>query len=67
MLKFAITQSGPALGSGEQCFMVGLTNTDEHEGQFYGDADTLPEALQLLGNSAGTSQAFTIEYIPWQG
>lgn len=64
MRKFVITQTGPAIGTGEVCFMAG-----EEGVEFYGSADTIRDAVDVLGLAGcfPDNQPFTIEYRPWEG
>lgn len=68
MFKYAITQSGPAIGQDEQsrCYMAGLQNTPEHTGEYLGDSDTLDGAMDLIIAHVSWHRPFTVEYIPWK-
>jgi hypothetical protein len=71
MFRYQITQTGPALGSGEVCYMCGRADTPEHKGVYVGGYDCPMEAIDALKehinkDCASTNQGFTIEYFPWK-
>jgi len=67
MRTFNITQTGPAIGSGEISYLAG-----EESVEFYGGTDTITQAVALIisTNKARSDtferEPFTINYIPWE-